>query len=214
MLYYLPGCDVNKNHPEAERKLRAYMKARGAAIAQCCQWDVDYLQAGDVLVQNCTQCDIILRERCPEVELVSLYEKVLEDPRFPWADFGGERMTIQDCFRTRGNAALQDAVRTCLAKMNVRVVEMSCNRAETRFCGVWLSNPAAEAAAAVAPETFAALEQYREVVSAEEQRTMMEAWVAQYETEKVVVYCNGCEKGLKLGGGNPIHIVELLAAGL
>ena len=43
MLYYLPGCDVNKNHPEAGRKLRAYMKARGAAIAQCCQWDVDYL---------------------------------------------------------------------------------------------------------------------------------------------------------------------------
>jgi hypothetical protein len=30
----------------------------------------------------------------------------------------------------------------------------------------------------------------------------------------VIVYCNGCEKGIKAGGGKPVHIVELLAEGL
>ena len=33
-------------------------------------------------------------------------------------------------------------------------------------------------------------------------------------TEEVAVYCNGCERGILLGGGKPVHMIELLASGL
>lgn len=39
----------------------------------------------------------------------------------------------------------------------------------------------------------------------------MKEWCAQYQTDKILVYCNGCERGIRLGGCHPIHIVELIA---
>lgn len=41
----------------------------------------------------------------------------------------------------------------------------------------------------------------------------MKEWVKRY-TSDVLVYCNGCERGLKIGVVQPIHIVELLAENL
>ena len=32
-----------------------------------------------------------------------------------------------------------------------------------------------------------------------------------HRSTDVLVYCNGCERGIKMGGGKPMHIVELLA---
>ena len=45
------------------------------------------------------------------------------------------------------------------------------------------------------------------------QEEKMKEWVKRY-TSDVLVYCNGCERGLKIGGIQPIHIVELLAENL
>ena len=45
------------------------------------------------------------------------------------------------------------------------------------------------------------------------QEQKMKEWVKHY-TSDVLVYCNGCERGLKIGGIQPIHIVELLAENL
>lgn len=42
----------------------------------------------------------------------------------------------------------------------------------------------------------------------------MHQWCQHYTTQQIAVYCNGCEKGIKLGGKQPIHMVELLAEGL
>ena len=214
MLYYLPGCDLNKNHPEAGKKMQNYMKSKGAAIAPCCKFDLSSIEEGATLVQNCTQCDIVLRERRPDLKIVSTYEFVLEDAGFPWADLGGRSVTIQDCFRTRDNAALQHAVRECLRRANVRFTEADHSHKETTYCGVWLHNPADAVVAAVAPETFAGLEAFREVLPAEEQKARMEQKVQSYETEEIAVYCNGCEKGIRLGGGKALHLIEVLAAGL
>lgn len=213
MLYYLPGCGTNRNHTAAGRKMVDYMKSRGAKLAKCCKLDVDYYRPGDTVVQNCTQCSFMLRERCPQITVTSLYEFVLGDPGFRWADLGGRRMTLQDCFRMRGDAAFHDAVRQCLRRLRVSVVETEENRADAKFCGVWLNEPADPRCAAVAPKSFKALEAYRHILSEEEKKAAMRAWVSRYTTEDTVVYCNGCEKGLRLGGGKPTHLLELLAAG-
>ncbi len=214
MLYYLPGCDTNKNHPEAGKKMQDYMHAKGAAIAPCCKFDLSSIEQGAMLVQNCTQCDIVLRERRPDLTVISLYEFVLGDQDFSWADLGGRRVTVQDCYRTRNDALLQHSVRECLRRANVRFTEAPENHKETTYCGVWLNNPADPVVAAVAPKTFAKLAEVREVLSPEKQKARMEEKVRSIETEEIAVYCNGCEKGIRLGGGKPLHLIEVLAAGL
>ena len=166
---------------------------------------------GDIVVQNCTQCDFILKERCPQIKVTSLYEFVLQDESFLWGNLNGQKITVQDCFRTRDDAGLQEAVRECLRNMNAEIVEAAENHADTKYCGIWLNNPAALDCAAVAPKAFEKLEEYRVLLTPDEQKVKMEKWVQQYTTDKVAVYCNGCERGLRLGGLEPYHMIELLA---
>ena len=210
MIYYIPGCDFRRRHREASDAAIRYMNTKGIPLGACCRKDIDYLKPGDTLVINCTQCRLIFSERVPDVNIVSLYEYVLSDPSFPWPDRHGERLALQDCFRERNDPVLHDAVRRCLANMNVRITELPENRSDVSFCGVWLNNPPAEDCVQCAPQTFARLEQYRHLLSAEEQKAKMEAYVTSLPEEKTAVYCNGCEKGILLGGGHPVHMVQLL----
>ena len=210
MIWYVPGCDVSRNHPEASARAAAYMQAKGIPLGPCCRKDVSFVKDGDTLVINCTQCALIFAERLPNTKLLSMYEYLLGDGDFAWPERQGETMVLQDCLRTRQNKAMQDAVRQCLANMHVNVIEAEHNRQASDFCGVWLNNPAASDCVEAAPETFARLEKQRVLLSKDAQKAKMEAYVAAAPTEKIIVYCNGCEKGIRLGNGKPVHMIELL----
>ncbi len=215
MLHYLPGCDVRTNHSQAVEKMERYMEAQGAHVERCCRTKEKFLVPGDTIVNNCTMCDLILRETHPDNEGHSLYEFVLQDEKFPWNDHSGKKIIVQDCWRTRENLALQKAIRECLARMNYTVIEMENNFDKADFCGVWRNNTPAKICIEVAPKTFSAIiENHIRIMPVEKQVEMMKEQVSRYGNEDVLVYCNGCEKGLKLGGGNPIHMIELLARGL
>lgn len=215
MLHYLPGCDVYKNHPTASFKIQQYMKENGVIIDKCCRVKNQFLTHQDTIITNCTLCNLILKETHSQTKQISLYEYVLNDPSFPWVDHHGEAITLQDCWRTRDDLNLQNAVRLCLEKMNFTVIEMDENYSHTKYCGVWLYNKPAKDCLEIAPLTFHnIIENYTHLLSIEEQTLRMQKWCEQYHTNYVVVYCNGCEKGIKLGGKKPLHIIELLAKGL
>lgn len=215
MRFYLPGCDFNANHPVAGAKMRDYLLSQeGMREAPCCRKDISMLEVGDTVIQNCTLCQLMLAERSPQLQVTSLYEYVLADEGFPWPDFSGRTMTLQDCYRTRHDARLQAAVRACLERMHITYLEMPENHERTRFCGIWLSTPAAPDCVELAPRTFAELDRVRRVLSSEEQEAKMRAWAQGYPTDEVAVYCNGCERGVRLGGRHPFPLVELLAEGL
>lgn len=215
MLHYLPGCDVRKNHPAAVLVMQEYMDKNGAVIDQCCRVKNKFLESEDVIVNNCTLCHIILNETHPNNTYLSLYEYVLKDKDFPWVNHQGQSITVQDCFRTRDDLILQRAVRECLKKMNYTVVEMEENYDKTKYCGVWLHNPPAKDCLEVAPKSLRdIMENYIHLLSEEEQVKCMKKWVIQYTTNQVLVYCNGCERGIRLGEREPIHLIELLAEGL
>lgn len=215
MLHYLPGCDVKKNHPEAINKLINYLQDKGAVIDKCCRNKESFLIEGDTIINNCTLCNIVLNEVYPNSECLSLYEYVLQDDNFPWVSHSGETITIQDCWRTRDNKNLHKAIRKCLIKMDYTIIELEDNYDKTKFCGVWLNNPPAKDCIEIAPNTFKdIIDNYLELLSTDQQKSKMEEWVKHYPTDYILVYCNGCERGIKLGGKQPIHIVELLAQGL
>ena len=213
MDYYIPGCDVRRNHPEAVMKMEKWMNNHGVLSAACCRKDLSFLKEGDMIVQNCTLCELMLKERVPGTPFVSLWE-YLDQTDFEWPDWQGKDLTLQDCRRTVNNIHLQDAVRSVLSKMNIRIVEMEENREKSQYCGVWYNNPPAPDCVQLAPVTFAKLEEQRVLLSKEEQEEKMKEWVKQYRTDEIAVYCNGCEKGIRLGGGKPLHLIELVTRDL
>lgn len=213
MDYYIPGCDVRRNHPEAVAKMETWMKRQGISPAACCRKDLSFLRKTDRIIENCTLCELMLKERVPEVPFISLYE-YLDQTEFEWPDYQGKQLTLQDCRRTAENVCLQDAVRSILKKMNIRIVEMENNRERSEYCGVWYNNPPAPDCVELAPVTFAELEKQRVLLSKEDQETKMREWVKQYTTDEIAVYCNGCEKGIRLGGGRPVHLIELITRDL
>ena len=154
MLHYLPGCDVFKNHSTASKKIQQYMKDSGAIIDQCCRVKKHFLTETDIIVTNCTLCQLILQETHPETKHLSLYEFVLKDIHFPWINHQGSTIIVQDCWRTRNDLNLQIAVRECLKKMNFEIIEMSENYNKTKYCGVWLNNQPVRECIELAPHTF------------------------------------------------------------
>lgn len=214
MLHYLPGCDVRKNHPQAIEKLTNYMKNQGALIDRCCRNKEDFLKENDVLVQNCTLCQLLIQEKYPQVTCLSTYEYILQDTHFPWPNHQGEVIAIQDCLRTKENRTFQEAIRKCLLKMNYTIIELEDAYEKTNFDGIWIYNEPAAICKEIAPKTMKRLkENYFQFLSPKLQEQKMKEWVKHY-TSDVLVYCNGCERGLKMGGIQPIHIVELLAENL
>ena len=212
-VYYIPGCDVRRNHPDAVHKMETWMYEQGILPAACCRKDLSFLKDNDMIIENCTLCELMLKERIPELPFVSLYE-YLDENGVEWPDWHGKVLSLQDCRRTVNNISLQNAVRSVLHKMNIQIVETSENREKSRYCGVWYNNPPAPDCVELAPKTFAKLETERILLTAEEQKAKMTEWVEQYETKEIAVYCNGCERGIRLGGGKPVHLIELITRDL
>lgn len=211
MDHAIVGCDFAARHPEVAARIRAYLEGRGdLGLIACCRKDLPPLRAGDTVTIGCTLCDLMLAERAPQAERRSIYRLLLEDEGFSWPDHAGLDACLQDCWRERHNARLHEDVRACLRRMGVSWRELEESRERTRFCGTWLNNPAPPDCVELAPLTFERLERSRRLLPAAEQRARMALWCSQYATDAVVVYCNGCERGVAAGGKRPIQLLELL----
>ena len=70
--------------------------------------------AGSTLVSICHNCSAIFEERHPEIFCESIWELILSDEKFPYKNFHGEKISVQDCWRSKENFAEQTAVREIL----------------------------------------------------------------------------------------------------
>ncbi len=152
-----------------------------------------------------------METRRKEVELRSVWELILSDETFPYPDYHGQSVTIQDCWRTRDRVEEQDAVRALLKKMNFHVCELPQNRIETEFCGASLYRPTSKKNLELAPRRFIENAQGKFIPhSEEEQRALMREYCKRFSTDKVVGYCKHCVEGLEWGGVNVQHLGSLL----
>ena len=135
----------------------------------------------------------------------------MADKSFEYPNFGGEAITIQDCWRSKENLAEQEAVRELLRRMNFKIVELEENHERTKFCGVSLYQPQPPRNPKLAPKRFlhGAQGLFQEH-TLEQKKSLMEEHCAQIRTEKVAAYCHYCVRGLKLGGAKTFHLAELL----
>ena len=232
--FFVASCVFTEEYPELSRKVQKYISEKNLPIIRCCvpnfrvadcdnrvpedfrdDWKkvkhYEKFPAGSTLISICHNCSAIYEESRPEIQRESIWELILADKSFKYPNFGGEKVTIQDCWRSKENLAEQKDVREILRRMNFEIVELEENFSRTKFCGYSLYQPQPERNAKLAPKRFVenAVGLFQEHTQQEKENLMREH-CAQIETEKVVAYCHYCVRGLKLGGKKTFHLAELL----
>lgn len=211
MYAYFPSCNFTKASPDTSRRVRQYLAdVYGIKTIGCCRPGHKKLSEEDIPLTVCQSCSAIIRENT-EREDVSIFQFLDKDQHFPWPDYHGEEITLQDCWRAKGKHELHEAVRSILRKMNMKVVELEENRDESRFCGVFRYNPMREDNIRIAPHYFVdQMEGQLKLCAPGEQQLLMEENKKRYHTNRVAVYCNSCLRGLSQGGVEGIHVMDLM----
>lgn len=233
---YIASCVFTRDYPELSFRIQDYLRERfGMDIIRCCadrykvrefeermplsiqeRWkNTTHYTPFDkdtVMVSLCHNCAAIFKESYPEVKVISLWEFLMGNATdFPFPDYGWERMTLQDCWRSYDDSAEQEAVRVLLGKMNIEIVELKENRSATHYCGISTLRPAPRRNLIMAPKRFVedAPEMFKPHTP-EEQKAAMQEYCRQIQTESVVAYCHYCTEGFRLAGQKNFHLAELL----
>lgn len=235
---YIASCVFTRHYPELSVRIQQYLKNRFSLdIVRCCALSYkvkEYeelmpepahnlwrdtlhsrlFQAGDTIVSICHNCTAIIEEQQPEVDLTSIWELILQDENFPYPNYHGEIMTLQDCWRTRGHHKEQQAVRELLKRMNIDYIELEDNQDNTDFCGVSLFRPAPRRNLIKAPKRFVQnAKGMFEPHTAEEQKALMQDYCKRFATDEIITYCHYCSEGIILGGKTEEHLASLLFGG-
>lgn len=233
--YYIASCLFTAKYPQLSVKIQSYVRDRlGCEIVRCCvpkfstrfyedKMPSDYRSTwsgmpdcadfapGDTVYSLCHNCSAILEESKPGVAIPSLWELLASDESFPFPDYGGARMVIQDCWRAYDRRDEQLAVRRLLEHMNIKAVELEENFEKTNFCGNSLYRPTSPRNQTLAPRRFVEQAQGKfQNHTMEEQTALMEAYCGALPPLPVVCYCHYCEEGLALGGADVRHLAKLL----
>ena len=153
-LFY-PGCQIKKDYPEASKKLAEYIQSkRPVEVVGCCRVDHGKSTQADTALVVCNNCANIIAESGDPGSIEFVWEIIDNDPDFPFPDYHGEKMTIQDCWLAVEKRHVQDAIRSLMRKMNIQVVELPENHEKTTFCGMNLTAECNPSNAKLAPKRY------------------------------------------------------------
>ena len=125
---YFPSCNFNKASPEAAKRLRFYLKEK-MPVAGCCRYDKTPWETGSIGLYFCQACRETLESNPDNVLLLeNLFVWLDRQTDFPWPDYHGLVVNVQDCWRDRAHPEIFDAVRSTLKKMGVTILELEENR--------------------------------------------------------------------------------------
>ena len=212
--YYFPSCKFTQMRPETSEKVKRFMDSKGVRVVGCCRPGHKALSGwNDIAITICETCSIIIGENRPAAKVISLYEFIDGLPDFPFPDYKGERITLQDCYRAKAKETEKTAVRSVLRKMNMEVVELPGTEEEINFDGSFLLGPMRPDNFTLAPLRFAEIKKDMQSKSPEEIDAYLRDYCRRFTTERVACYCNSCLSGLVQGlpeGKQAVHVAELL----
>ncbi len=234
--FYIASCVFTSRFPKLSLSIQEYIHTRFSfPVVRCCvpkyklqefeqkmpegpyrdSWrslpDSGNFSEWDKVYSLCHNCNNIIEEMHPGVQVYSLWELIDSDDSFPLPDFDGKKVFVQDCWRSRDRKPEQDAVRSLLLKMHFDVMELPVNRERTDFCGVSLLRPQPPRNPRLAPKHYVQGAAGKFLPhSSEEQEKIMKEYCLQFGAEKVVCYCHYCLEGLLLGGSDAVHLAEIL----
>ena len=209
---FLPSCKVKKQFGNASTKLKDYLEqTQSVETVGCCKVFCNKTTKDDTAVVICNNCAAIMEESSLVSNIEFVWKIIDHDENFDFPDYHGERMTIQDCWRAYEKRNVQDAIRSLMRKMNIDVVELKENYEQTKFCGADLLEECTDIERKFAPRRYVleGADMYHPIPK-EDEDNWLKNYCRQIETEKVVCYCMACLDGIKRGGKQAVHLIELL----
>ena len=91
--------------------------------------------SGSCILTPCVTCYQQYKKICPDAEPVFLLEKLLETDIFPFPDYQGMEMSIQDTCSARLDPKVLSVVRRLLERMNIRLSEPQRSGNHSKCCG-------------------------------------------------------------------------------
>ncbi len=150
---FAPGCALILYKPHlAERMHRLLCDNLGEMprLDTCCRKHPE-VPEGTCIINTCPGCDRRYRTYYPESTTKSVWEVVAEADWFPFPDYHGAHMSVQDACPTRSQPRVHEAIRTLLEKMNIEAVEPERTKTNTICCGdaLYPARPLADVKAAM-----------------------------------------------------------------
>lgn len=206
---FFPSCKIKAAFPRESALLSAYLEKRwGIQTTACCRINRSKLTQQDTAVVVCHTCASILEESSAAGQVIYAWQLIAQDDSFPFPDYGGEAITLQDCYMARERREVQAAVRSLLKKMNFNIVELEVKGPEADFCGLRVQEPL-EDNKRLAPKHYGAAGAFTPLPEAEQQKAWQQQ-VAKYKTARAVTYCGACRRAMLKGGAQAVHLLELL----
>ena len=209
---FYPSCKVKADFPAESAAVRSYLEERhGVQTEGCCRAHHVRLTPEDHAVVICNNCAGIVEESSKAGAFTYVWELIDRDGDFPFPDYGGTRMTVQDCWAAVERRGMQEAIRSLLRKMNITIIEQKENFDKTRFHGLPLLQPCFPGNAKLIPRRYEnGNSPMFTPMTEEEQRAYFMNHAQKLPAKKVVCSCKYCRDGIDACGKTGVHILSLL----
>ena len=188
--YFNPGCALGIYKPEMENRILSFLNQNYKETAMhkiCCRHEPQ-LEKGSLIINVCAGCDKRFGSLYEGISTISLWEIIDTLDSFQYPDYKGLKMSVHDACPVRKNPQVHQAVRNCLKKMNIEVIETKLNRARSVCCG----------------------DDLYPKLPLEKVHKLMKKRADSMPCEEVCVYCVSCIKSMHIGGKTPRYLVDLL----
>ena len=187
---YAPGCALMIYKPHLAERLKAFAEelyGQMPTLMTCC-FDNPKLEADTCILTPCTTCDKRYRSLFEGCTTDFLLHRIAESDTFPFPDYGGVEMSVQDTCSGRTDDLYLGTIRRLLERMNIRVVEAERSGKRGKCCG----------------------QVFYGKLPIEKVEQQMRLRAEEMPREDVVTYCASCIQGMSLGGRRPRFIIDLL----
>ena len=188
--FYAPGCALTLYKPQLADKLKTVIEQQYGPMdtwTSCC-FNQTAPPEGAHLITPCATCAEQYAKQFPQCTTSFFLATLAESDDFPFPDYGGKAMSIQDTCTARSYPEYLAAVRKLLERMNIRLVEPAKTGSKAKCCGQVLYGKA----------------------SIEKVENFMKTRAGEMPCEDVVVYCSSCIMSMTVGGRRPRYILDLL----
>ncbi|MBQ0065220.1 MAG: hypothetical protein KBT48_05605 [Firmicutes bacterium] len=122
---FFPGCRIKEGYSDSSKKLAEYIDLKlGIKPAGCCKVDYSLLEEEDCAILICNNCANDLESLSSNQNKKYVWEIIDEDVHFPFPNYHGKKMLIQDCDHGYNDKSIAKRVRSLLTKMNIEFEEM------------------------------------------------------------------------------------------
>lgn len=187
---YAPGCALMIHDPESAEKLKTFAEERFGrmdTLLTCC-FDRPPLDEDTCIVTPCSTCHSRYRSMYKDCTTRFLLADIAESTTFPFPDYGGMELSVQDTCSGRTDSLYLDTVRALLGRMNIRIVEAELSGRRGKCCG----------------------QVFYGKLPQEQVELRMRQRAKEMPCPDVAVYCPSCIQGMALGGKRPHLVSDLL----